>query len=128
MRGIDDKLMCLKIERMFLKENDGIKYTMQSSFYQDGFESNGITVIIPKEEHQNEINSIIFNELVVHNITQETRERFKKIINQYDVEGVILGCTELPLLLKQYDTDFTLLDTLTLHARATLEYSLGEKL
>ena len=106
----------------------GIKYTMQSTFYQDRFKASGIVVITPTEEHQNEINSIIFDELVVQKITQETRERFKKIIKQYDVDGVILGCTELPLLLEQHDTDFTLLDTLTLHAKATLEYSLGEKL
>jgi len=105
----------------------GIKYTMQSSFYQDGFKEKGIEVVTPSEEHQNEINSIIFNELVVDNISQETRIRFKKIIGQYDVDGVILGCTELPLLLKQHDTDLNLLDTLTLHAKATLEYSLGEK-
>lgn len=106
----------------------GIKYTMQNSFYQDGFKVNGIKVTTPCEEDQNQINSIIFNELVVNDIKQETKERFKKIIERYDADGIILGCTELPLLLKQCDTNLKLLDSLTLHAKAALEYSLGEKL
>lgn len=106
----------------------GIKYTMQNSFYQDGFKVNGIKVTTPCEEDQNQINLIIFNELVVNDIKQETKERFKKIIERYDADGIILGCTELPLLLKQCDTNLKLLDSLTLHAKAALEYSLGEKL
>lgn len=117
-----------KAQEMGLKKLllTGIKYTMQGDFYQQGFQARGMTVLTPTEAHQDEINAMIFEELVLNRITAATRDRFNHIIHQYDVGGVILGCTELPLLLKQSDTDLPLLDTLTLHARAALEYSLDE--
>jgi aspartate racemase len=103
----------------------GIKYTMQSDFYQNGFNKAGIDVIVPSEEHQNEINDIIFNELVINKFLSETKKRFAEIINSYDTEGVILGCTELPLLVNQNDTSIKLLDSLSLHCEAALRYSVN---
>lgn len=102
----------------------GIKYTMQESFYQNGFNKHGIKVITPNEIHQDEINDIIFKELVINKISDKTRLRMLEIINSYDVEGVILGCTELPLLLQQKHSNLKLLDTLSLHAKAALDFSL----
>lgn len=115
------KAIELKLKKVLLT---GIKYTMEENFYQKGFGENDIEVIVPNEVHRNEINDIIFNELVLNIITDKTREKFKYIISKYDVDGVILGCTELPLLLNQNDTDYKLLDTLDLHCRAVLEYTL----
>ncbi len=111
----------LKLKKVLLT---GIKYTMQGSFYQDGFREFGIQVVTPTEEHQDEINAIIFEELVIHKQSDETRSRMLDIIGCYDVEGVILGCTELPLLLEQQHSRLPLLDTLALHARAAIDFAL----
>ncbi len=103
----------------------GIKFTMQSSFYQDVFERSKITVRVPSQREQDEIDSIIFDELVIGIIKEESKKRLLQIIKEYRVDGVILGCTELPLILHQEDTDVNLLDTLELHAEAALNYSLS---
>jgi aspartate racemase len=105
----------------------GIKFTMQSSFYQDTCKRLGIDVIVPKEDKQNDINRIIFDELVIGIFKNESKNRILEIINNYEVDGVILGCTELPLIIKQKDTDVKLLDTLEIHAEATLKLFLNFK-
>lgn len=104
----------------------GIKYTMQSSFYQDVFKKHGMEVITPSEEEQDEINKIVFNELVLGIFKKETRIKLINIIKNYKVDGVILGCTELPLILDQEDTEVKLLNTLVLHARAALDFALKD--
>lgn len=104
----------------------GIKYTMQSSFYQDVFKKHGMEVITPSEEEQDEINKIVFNELVLGIFKKETRIKLINIIKNYKVDGVILGCTELPLILDQEDTEVKLLNTLVLHARAALNFALKD--
>jgi aspartate racemase len=102
----------------------GIKFTMQSSFYQDIFAKLNMQVITPSDTEQDIVNSIIFDELVIGKFTNESRDRLLEIIGNYDVDGVILGCTELPLLLRQSDTDVILLDTVEIHVEATLNYCL----
>ncbi|MEZ4868051.1 MAG: amino acid racemase [Caldilineaceae bacterium] len=99
----------------------GIRFTMQSTFYADTCARNGIEVITPQEQEQAEINRIIFAELVVGDFREESRQALLAIIDRYPVDGVILGCTELPLLLRQTDTEVALLDTLTLHVQAALD-------
>lgn len=103
----------------------GIKYTMQSSFYQTGMAKYGVEVIVPDQNDQVEIDNIIFEELVLNIIKSDTRKRFKQIIAKYDVEGVILGCTELPLLLQQNESDIPLLDSMDIHCQDILRYSLN---
>ena len=66
------------------------------------------------------------DELVIGVFREETRKRLLAIITSYDEDGVILGCTELPLILNQEDTDVPLLNTLELHAQAALDYALAE--
>jgi len=104
----------------------GIKYTMQSPFYKDVFMKHGMDVITPSEAEQEEINSIIFDELVLGIFKEATRQRLINLINSYDEDGVILGCTELPLILNQEDTDIRLLNTLEIHAQAALDFALTE--
>ena len=101
----------------------GIKFTMQSPFYKDVFQKYGMEVLTPTEKEQDEINTIIFNELVIGVFKEETRTKLLEIINNYDADGVILGCTELSLILNQEDTRVNLLNTLELHAQAALDYS-----
>ncbi|MFW9915467.1 MAG: aspartate/glutamate racemase family protein [Candidatus Thorarchaeota archaeon] len=101
----------------------GIKFTMQAAFYRDICENYGMTIIIPSEEEQDEINRIIFEELVLGSFKEESRSYLLRIIASSDADGVILGCTELPLLLRQEDVNIRLFDTLELHVKAALDYS-----
>ena len=103
----------------------GIKFTMQSTFYQAACGRRGIEVVTPAEAEQVEIDRIIFDELVVGGFKEESRRRFLEIIGGYDVDGVILGCTELPLLVNQKDADIRLMNTLELHVEAALDHSLS---
>ncbi|MHA1478065.1 MAG: aspartate/glutamate racemase family protein, partial [Promethearchaeota archaeon] len=93
----------------------GIKFTMQSSFYPEYFAKSGMEVITPSDSEQDVINEIIFDELVIGKLTKESKNMLLKIVNAYEVDAVILGCTELPLILQQNDTDVILLDTVELH-------------
>jgi aspartate racemase len=102
----------------------GIAFTMESGFYQGTFQCRNMTVIPPNSDHRRAVNAIIFDELVVNQFREATRKRLLGIIDHYDIDGVILGCTELPLILKQADTATVLLDTLYLHASAALDYAL----
>ena len=103
----------------------GIRFTMQATFYADVCTRYGIDVITPDADEQNIINRIIFEDLVVGNFRAESRQLLLRIIEQYAVDGVILGCTELPLLLRASDTTTPLLDTLTLHVKAAVDYALN---
>ncbi len=113
----------LKMKKLLLI---GIKHTMQSPFYRDAFAKHAMEVIIPSEEEQEEINKIIFKEFVLGIYKNTTRQKLLDIINSYDEDGVILGCTELSLAINQEDTKIRLLNTLELHAMAALEYSLKD--
>ncbi|MFX1329059.1 MAG: aspartate/glutamate racemase family protein [Promethearchaeota archaeon] len=101
----------------------GIKFTMQSTFYQDYCKKLGIEVITPLDEEQDIIDKIIFDELVIGFFKQESKKTLSQIIGNYqNVDGVILGCTELPLILTQNDISIKLLDTIELHVEAILSY------
>ncbi|UOQ49328.1 amino acid racemase [Gracilibacillus caseinilyticus] len=110
-----------KIKKVLLT---GIKYTMQSNFYQNTFKKYEIEVLTPTEEHQNEINSIIFNELAIRHFSSHSRDRLVHIIDSYDVDSVILGCTELPLILSNEHCNIPVLDTLSIHIHAILNYAI----
>ncbi len=113
----------LKMKKLLLI---GIKHTMQSPFYRDVFAKHGMEVITPSEKEQEEINRIIFKEFVLGIYKNTTRNKLLDVINSYDVDGVILGCTELSLAIHQEDTKIKLLNTLELHALAALDYSLKD--
>ena len=104
----------------------GIKYTMQSTFYQNACRAMGIDVITPDEPEQDEIDKIIFEELTRGIFRDETKQRLLQIISRHPADGVILGCTELPLILKSGDAPIPLLDTVELHTQAVLDYALAE--
>ncbi len=103
----------------------GIEFTMQSTFYHKVFKQFQIKLTVPSVDQQKEINKIIFEELVIGIFKDTSKNRLLRIISQYDVDGVVLGCTELPLILKQKDCSIKLIDTLKLHAEAALDYSLS---
>ena len=123
-------VVAAEIERKELKHMLllGTKYTMQSSFYANRLQSKGIKLTIPNVEEMEIINNSIYNELGKGLILPETKNIYLNIINKYigeGVEGVILGCTEIPLLIKQIDCSIPLLDTTLLHASAAVDFALS---
>lgn len=103
----------------------GIKFTMQADFYPKRLNELGIEVIVPSEKHQNQIEAIIFGELVVNIEAESPKQRLLDMIQDYEVDGVLLGCTELPLIIQQDDVGIPTLDTLKLHVEATIQYVLA---
>jgi aspartate racemase len=107
----------------------GSKFTMEEDFYRGRLLAKyGIETLIPREEDRLYIDDIIDRELCLGLIERRTQMRFKEII-EYLVssgsQGVILGCTEIPLLIKQADSSVPLFDTTTLHAKAAALFALG---
>ena len=106
----------------------GTKYTMEQPFYRDRLKKYGIKVVIPDEEERDYVNAVIFDELCANRIKPESREGYKKIIDRLQkeegAEGVILGCTEIPLLIKQENVSIPVFDTTAIHSEAAVEYSL----
>jgi len=108
----------------------GTKFTMEEDFYKGRlFTSHGLEVIIPDEEERQIIHNILYDELCLGEIKKLSKDKFKKIIDNLvarGAEGIILGCTEIPLLVDQEDYDIPLFDTTTIHAKAAVDYALGE--
>lgn len=107
----------------------GTAFTMGNRFYHNTLEPRGIKVITPDDEDQKYINRVIYDELVNGKILPESRKGYLNIIdklNKLGAQGMILGCTEIPLLIKQTDTQLPLFDTTLLHAEAALKYAIGE--
>ncbi len=102
----------------------GIKFTMQSSFYQRIFENSNMKVITPEYIEQDLIDQIIFDELVIGKFKDESKQKLLEIIHNYEVDGVILGCTELPLIFHKNDTSIKLLDTIEIHVEAALKFAM----
>jgi aspartate racemase len=112
----------LNLKRLLLL---GIKFTMNATFYQRACTELGMEVEVPSETEQEEINRIIFDQLARGIIKERSKQRLLEIIDGYPVDGVILGCTELPLILQQKDSPVPLLDTLELHVGETLRQVLS---
>jgi len=107
----------------------GTKQTMEYGFFQRTFASYGIEAITPAEKDREYVNNVIWNELVHGKITDESREGYKRVIDrlvQRGAKGIILGCTEIPLLIKPSDSPVKTYDTTTIHARAVLDYAMRE--
>lgn len=105
----------------------GTNYTMTQDFYKERLAKHGIDVIIPSEEDRKFIHDVIFNELCKGEYKSESREGYLQVINrlyQQGAEGVVLGCTEIPLLIKQTDTTIPLFDTTLIHAEAAVKFAL----
>jgi aspartate racemase len=110
----------------------GTRYTMEESFYRDRLtEEYGLEVVTPEKAERDYINRIIFDELCAGTFTSEARARYVRIIERLvreeGAQGVILGCTEIPLLVKQRDVSVPVFDSTALHTAAAVRYSLGEE-
>ena len=98
----------------------GTRFTMEQDFYKGRLtEKYGIDVIVPEESEREDVHSVIYNELCLGIINENSRERYLKIIAQLTANGaeaVILGCTEIALLVQQNHTATPLYDTTAIHA------------
>ncbi len=97
----------------------GTKYTMEQDFYRSRLKSNGTRVIVPKSIDREAINKVIFDELCLGKTLQTSRNYFKKVIKSLiddGAEGIILGCTEIGLLVKPGDSEVPVFDTTIIHA------------
>ncbi|MFZ2486849.1 MAG: aspartate/glutamate racemase family protein [Anaerolineae bacterium] len=106
----------------------GTRFTMEEEFYKGRLEQKfGLKVCVPNAQEREIIHRVIYNELVVGKIEQHSKEQYidvmKQMVNQ-GAEGVILGCTEIGLLVQQEDSRVPLFDTTRIHAEAAVEYAL----
>jgi aspartate racemase len=104
----------------------GTRFTMEKSFYQDALARRGIAVLVPEAEDRAYVNRVIYDELVAGQIRDESRAGTVSVIRRLverGAEGIILGCTEIPLLVSEADVGIPLFDTTTIHAEAALTYA-----
>lgn len=105
----------------------GTIFTMSKGFYQHALARHGLETLTPPEEEQREINRIIYDELVTGLVKEESREYVLRCIGDLQergVEGVILGCTELPFLIRQEHIALPLFDTTAIHAQKALDLAM----
>lgn len=105
----------------------GTKYTMEQDFYKSKLIEKGINVIIPDKNDIEIINKVIYDELCLGTINSNSKKKFLEIVDKLrskGAEGIILGCTEIGLLIKNEDTDVPLFDTAIIHAEQAAIYSI----
>ena len=105
----------------------GTKYTMEQDFYKSKLIEKGINVIIPDKNDIEIINEVIYDELCLGTINSNSKKKFLEIVDKLrskGAEGIILGCTEIGLLIKNADTDVPLFDTAIIHAEQVAIYSI----
>lgn len=98
----------------------GTKYTMKQDFYKQRLIDRGFNVVIPNDDDVEIVNRVIFDELCVGRIEEDSRKEFSRIITEMKsngAEAVILGCTEIGLLIKESDSVLPIYDTTVLHAK-----------
>lgn len=101
----------------------GTRYTMELDFYKGRLESKGIDVLIPDDQGRADVHNIIYDELCNGKVLDRSRARYIEIINQLrdqGARGVILGCTEIGMLIKASDLDIQVFDTTEIHIQAAL--------
>jgi len=105
----------------------GTRFTMEQAFYRDRLEDAGIEVITPDEAQRDEVHRVIYEELCRGKINPESRDAYLDIVSSLSGRGaqaVILGCTEIGLLIRQADTSVPLYDTTEIHAAQAVELAL----
>ena len=105
----------------------GTKFTMEKDFFKNILIDHGLEVIIPEERDRNSIHDIIYKELVRGEIKSASKKIYLEIIadlKDRGAQGIILGCTEIPLLIAPQDTDLPLFNTTKIHAEKTVELAL----
>jgi len=107
----------------------GTRFTMEEDFYKKRlYECHGVDVLVPSKAQREKVDSIIFEELCAGVFREHSKEALIAIMNELIAagsEGILLGCTELPLIVHQEDVPYPVFDTTAIHARAAVEYALS---
>lgn len=123
-----EKLKENKIRKVALL---GTKYTMTQDFYKEKLIEAGIEVLIPCKNDIEIVNDVIYNELCLGVFSEDSKKEYLRIIDELSMkgaEGVILGCTEIGLLIKQNDTILPVFDTTQIHAYEAAIHAISKKL
>ncbi|MDZ7851291.1 MAG: aspartate/glutamate racemase family protein [Halomonas sp.] len=107
----------------------GTRFTMEQAFYRDRLEARGIEVLVPDEPQREVIHAVIYQELCQGVITLESRDAYLEVVDalaKRGAQGVILGCTEIGLLVQAGDTEVRLYDTTAIHAEQAVRRALGQ--
>lgn len=107
----------------------GTRFTMEKPFYIEGLKKHGIDTIVPNKEERDYINKVVFGELSRGILLTESRNGYLEIINslvERGAQGIVLGCTEIPILVTQEYTDVKLFDTAVIHAEKALRFAIGK--
>lgn len=107
----------------------GTGYTMRKPFYRDHMAGRGITTLVPDEPDLTAIHDLIYDELARGIIRDEGRDLALGVISRLldrGAQGVIAGCTEIPLVVTEHDLDVPYFDTVKIHVAAALEFALGD--
>jgi len=122
-----EKILAAGISKIALL---GTAYTMEGEFYRGRLEQKyKLGVLVPPAEDRQMVHSVIYDELCLGTVKDASREQYRRIINGLvgqGAEGVILGCTEISLLIKQSDSPVPTFDTTELHALAAVDFALSE--
>ena len=105
----------------------GTRFTMEMDFYKKRFNQFGIESIVPEKSDRDFIHSAIMDEFLKEIFKEDTKNKFLKIIDDLQnkgAEGVVLGCTEIPLLIKQIDVSIPVFNTLENHAKAAVKFAI----
>lgn len=109
----------------------GTKFTMENQFFKEPFLANSKKLAVPNLEEQKFIHEKIVEELEKGIVEPETKKAFLKIVSEMaereKIDGIILGCTELPMLIRPEDSELRQLDTMEIHVEAIVETILGNK-
>ena len=106
----------------------GTAFTMELDFYRNRIENGGIEVVVPELHDRQMVHDIIYQELCLGKVDEDSREAYLAIIDRMRAEridGMILGCTEIGMLIQQQHTDIRLYDTTAIHAEQAVERALG---
>ena len=104
----------------------GTAFTMRERFFCDGLNRRGIEVLVPERDDQDRIHDIIYRELCRGEVLPQSRALFVSVVEKlqrHGAQGIVLGCTEIPLSLRPEDCELPLFNTTVLHAEQALEYA-----
>lgn len=107
----------------------GTQYTMEQDFYKDRLSQKGIETLVPDDAGRSTVNDIIYNELCMGKMNEESRAAYRNIISGLadgGAQGIIMGCTEITMLIDQSDSPVPLFDTTKIHVEAALEQIFAE--
>ena len=106
----------------------GTRFTMSETFYTQRLSEQGIETLLPSEGEQNEVHRIIFEELCANRIERASKRYYQQLmakLQQQGAEGIILGCTEIGLLIQQHESPIPLFDSTEIHALAAVDFMLA---